>query len=266
MSQTRTPQPLEGWVLRLITFVLVGLLIAWLFRGQFEPMRSAVQDHLTSGRLLRRLRRGELEVYYQPILDLDQGRIVSIEALARWNHPRRGLISPDDFIPQVERTGAIAALDRHVLCEATRQVQWWSSEIAPIGVSVNVSASCFARDDLNATVAKVLERTGLELAAPPPRRHEAPVGAPRSRPAKLGEWTTCDKTGRFTRSRPGADLPLPGGLSAAAVRTEVTGSRGLYAAFRTAPSSKAVPDLPSCARGNNASWMAIPVFPRHGTS
>ena len=85
-------------------------------------------------------RRGHLRLYYQPIVDLGQGRLVGAEALVRWQHPVRGLVSPDAFIPLAEETGLIGELGIWVLEEACRQVAAWREEGRNHYVSVNVSA------------------------------------------------------------------------------------------------------------------------------
>jgi EAL domain-containing protein (putative c-di-GMP-specific phosphodiesterase class I) len=159
---TQTGQPAAGWVLRLAIFVLVAVLVAWLVRDRRESLGAAVNDSLVSGRLVRGLGRGELEVWYQPILDFDTGRVVAVEALSRWRDPKRGWQRPDEFIPQAERTGAIAVQDRHVLRVAAHQARSWSDQLAPVLVSVNVSATRFAENDLATDVAEVLAESGLD--------------------------------------------------------------------------------------------------------
>lgn len=158
-----TAQPLAGWLLRLCVFVCVGLLVAWLVRAQAVPIGTRVQDALISSRLVAAVRRGEVEVFYQPILDTGTGRVVAVEALARWNDPRSGYLSPADFIPQAERTGAIRVLDDHVLGVAGAQAQRWATDPAavPVRVSVNISATRFAEDDLPVRVTEILSETGL---------------------------------------------------------------------------------------------------------
>src|SRR5262249_20532678 len=79
--------------------------------------------------------RGEFVVYYQPIVALDDERIVGTEALVRWQHPALGLIPPSEFIPLAEDTGLIIEIGRHVLRDALRRVREWPG----IGVAVNVS-------------------------------------------------------------------------------------------------------------------------------
>ena len=88
------------------------------------------------------LERGQLEVYYQPIVDMTDERITSVEALIRWNHPTRGLVTPDRFIPLAEQTGLIVPIGRWVLREACFQLSRWQRaypDTAPRGVSVNLS-------------------------------------------------------------------------------------------------------------------------------
>ncbi len=154
-------QPVQGWLLRLVMFAIVGLLVAWLVRGRGEPMRAELYDTLVSGQVLRAIDRGEIEVFYQPVVRLADRRVTGLEALARWHHPRRGYISPAEFIPAAERTGAITAIDRHVLRVAAKQAQLWSTDLGPLTISVNVSATRFAQRDLSADVSRVLNETGL---------------------------------------------------------------------------------------------------------
>jgi EAL domain-containing protein (putative c-di-GMP-specific phosphodiesterase class I) len=100
----------------------------------------------------------EFELHYQPQVDIASGRIVGVEALMRWNHPRRGLISPSLFIPVAEKTGLIVAMGRWAIGDACRQYARWRDEgIAPSVVSVNISAvQVRAVPDLDHEVAAVL--------------------------------------------------------------------------------------------------------------
>jgi diguanylate cyclase len=158
---TGAAQPLGAWLLRLLMFVGIGLFVASLARGRSESIRTAFHDAVTSGRLLKALRRREIRVFYQPILDMDTGQVVAVEALARWTHPKHGEISPADFVPAAERTGVVAELDRFILDEAVAQVLAWSEEFGPLKASVNVSATRFGQVDLVDNVHDVLRRTGL---------------------------------------------------------------------------------------------------------
>jgi diguanylate cyclase (GGDEF)-like protein len=103
------------------------------------------------------LDRGELQVLYQPLVDLADGRPIGVEALLRWHHPQLGLVSPVQFIPIAERSGTISEIGLFVLETACRQVAEWSSLYA----SVNVSPRQLREPTLVADVLEVLARTGL---------------------------------------------------------------------------------------------------------
>lgn len=109
------------------------------------------------------LDRGELAVHYQPVIDLASGKIEGSEALLRWHHPERGMVSPADFIPAAEETGLILAIGEWVLEQACRQVSIWSDATTePLSVAVNVSARQFRQKGFVAAVASILARTGLD--------------------------------------------------------------------------------------------------------
>ena len=107
--------------------------------------------------------REEIFIAYQPQCDLqNQGRVIGMEALARWRHPRHGLVPPGRFIPIAEDSGLIIEIGTWILAQACRQANHWRQQgIVDVPVSVNVSALQFRQPDFVATVAKVLEGTGL---------------------------------------------------------------------------------------------------------
>ena len=118
-------------------------------RNQFhfhsEALDAAVVERVVLGGDLRRaLDRGELELHYQPQVDLETRQIVGLEALARWHHPTLGLLSPSRFIPIAERNGTILTLGRWVIDEVCRQIAAWRGEqlITP-RIAINVSAAQF---------------------------------------------------------------------------------------------------------------------------
>ena len=113
------------------------------------------------------IERGEFRVVYQPIMALGSTSIRKLEALLRWDHPRRGLIPPGRFIPLAEETGLIVALGRWVLEEACRRVRAWQLELPlepPLSVCVNLSPRQFREPELVADVEQVLRETDLDPA------------------------------------------------------------------------------------------------------
>jgi diguanylate cyclase (GGDEF)-like protein/PAS domain S-box-containing protein len=102
--------------------------------------------------------RGELELYYQPIADCRTGVVLGYEALLRWNHPERGRVSPADFIPLAEQSGAIIDIGRWVLETACAEAASWSE---PRRVAVNLSPVQFRQVDLVGMVTDTLQRTGM---------------------------------------------------------------------------------------------------------
>jgi diguanylate cyclase (GGDEF)-like protein len=107
--------------------------------------------------------RKELELRYQPKVDVHSGRTTGMEALARWRHPRKGLLLPAEFIPLAEETGLIVPLGDWVLREACRQNKAWQNDgLAPLRVAVNISASQLQQNDLVESITTVLQDSGLE--------------------------------------------------------------------------------------------------------
>jgi diguanylate cyclase (GGDEF)-like protein len=117
---------------------------------RFEPaMKHAADEHLAvREELVQALRRGEFELHYQAQCD-GQHRVLSAEALLRWNHPTRGLLGPAHFLPAAEQTGLIAPIGRWVIETACRQLGVWAGQTATRGLSlaVNVSALQFRDAD-----------------------------------------------------------------------------------------------------------------------
>ncbi len=112
--------------------------------------------------LRRALEREEFLLYYQPVVNLYTGKLVSAEALVRWQHPDMGLISPADFIPLAEETGMIVPLGEWVLLAACAQNKAWQQAGLPlVRVAVNLSCQQFAERNLARVVEEVLEETGL---------------------------------------------------------------------------------------------------------
>lgn len=134
---------------------------AVVFDDELEERASA---RLAMEQELRRsIERGELVVHYQPIVEVESGRVVGLEALVRWDHPDRGLIPPGEFLPLAEESGLVVPLGEYVLEAACRQLQKWRNDgvVGDITVSVNVSARQFTQSDLVEVVARSLAQTGL---------------------------------------------------------------------------------------------------------
>ncbi|HEX3986341.1 MAG TPA: EAL domain-containing protein [Acidobacteriaceae bacterium] len=119
--------------------------------------------------LERAIRSGELRLHYQPEVDLRTGRIVGFEALVRWQHARRGLLPPGEFIPIAEETGLILPLGDWSLGEACRQMVAWqqsgNAAMQDVRISVNLSARQFDQANLAERVGQVLAETGLPAAS-----------------------------------------------------------------------------------------------------
>ena len=131
-----------------------------------EGMRLRASERLEVQNELRRgLQSGEIVPWFQPVVDLRTGRVLGCEALARWQHPVRGLLEPDAFIPLAEETGAIVALGEAILLEGCAQVARWNAE-RPAGealtMAVNVSARQLGSAQLVDTVQHALDVTGLQ--------------------------------------------------------------------------------------------------------
>ena len=136
-----------------------------LFRVYEPEMHQAVRDRLELEAELRRALDGdEIVVHYQPILRTDDGRIVGVEALARWEHPTRGLLLPEDFTPLAEDTGLIVPLGSTVLAQACRCVQeWCGMRVDPeLTLSVNLSPRQIRHPGLAEDIISSVKEAGLD--------------------------------------------------------------------------------------------------------
>ena len=134
------------------------------FQFYSTTMNALAAERLEMENDLRKaLERHEFVVYYQPQVDIRANRIVGAEALIRWRHPDRGMLSPAEFLPVAIDTGMIQKLDQEVLLMACRQNKTWQDAgCAPIRMSVNVSNSFFHGASLTSAVAKALQETRLD--------------------------------------------------------------------------------------------------------
>jgi diguanylate cyclase (GGDEF)-like protein len=132
----------------------------------FEPaMHERVLARLElRADLQKALDEGQFELYFQPLVKLDDGEVSGIEALVRWNHPERGIVAPDDFIPFAEESGLIVPIGRWVLYEGCRRVQEIRhvTKIPSLAVCVNLSVKQLFRGDIVEDVRRALAESGLE--------------------------------------------------------------------------------------------------------
>jgi diguanylate cyclase (GGDEF)-like protein/PAS domain S-box-containing protein len=128
----------------------------------FEPAMQLRAD------LQRALANEEFELYYQPVVRLEDGVVTGVEALLRWHHPERGLVPPDQFIPFAEESGLIVPLGRWVLREGCRQAQLFRDRTdfeTPLSVSINLSVKQLFDSDIIADVRDALTESGLDPSA-----------------------------------------------------------------------------------------------------
>jgi diguanylate cyclase (GGDEF)-like protein len=103
--------------------------------------------------------RGELQLYYQPIFSIAEARIISLEALIRWNHPQRGMVSPLEFIPVAEETGLILNVGDWVMNEVSEQTRkWHEAGHAPVGIAINFSPRQFQQQNLLTMIGSTLAK------------------------------------------------------------------------------------------------------------
>jgi EAL domain-containing protein (putative c-di-GMP-specific phosphodiesterase class I) len=129
-----------------------------------DMRNTTVERAALEQELVRAIERDQIQVSYQPIVDLTTGAVLALEALARWRHPDRGLIRPGVFVPIAEESGHIVELGRHVLIEACSAMARWRRTVprhADLKVTVNVSGRQVLSGDLVAHVQHALHVSGL---------------------------------------------------------------------------------------------------------
>jgi len=161
IAQTREPGFDAGELIRCADIALYQAKVDG--KGTWRYFAAAMNQQIQYRRQLendlrRALKNNELVLHYQPRYRLSDLRIVSVEALLRWQHPQEGLLAPDTFIPLAEQSGLIVALGRWVLSEACRSARDWP---APLLVSVNLSPAQFMRSDVVADMREILLQTGF---------------------------------------------------------------------------------------------------------
>jgi diguanylate cyclase (GGDEF)-like protein/PAS domain S-box-containing protein len=128
-----------------------------------EMNERAVLRVQTEAALRRAIERKEFLLHYQPKVDLGSGAICGLEALLRWQHPSKGLVSPLEFIPVLEDSGLIVRVGEWVMWEACAQIKAWrKAGLSDLPVAINLSARQFQQKDLEATVRGILSETGVD--------------------------------------------------------------------------------------------------------
>ena len=123
---------------------------------------QSYQELLSPQSLRKAMAMNQFCLYYQPICDLETGAVVAAEALLRWQHPNRGLLSASSFIPAAESSGLITTIDEWVIRRVCEQkISWLSTDVRDIPISVNISTKCFQREGFVELASKVLSQTGV---------------------------------------------------------------------------------------------------------
>ncbi len=166
-------------------------------QDRYSPDRLAL-----IGELRRAIDQGELTLHYQPQVEPDTGRVGGVEALLRWQHPERGLVPPDEFIPLAERTGLIQPLTLWVLDAALRQCASWRRAGLDLWVSANLSAANLVDGDTPREIERLLRRWGvppalfrLEITETTAMADPARTGAVLSRLDAMGVQLAIDDFG-----------------------------------------------------------------------
>jgi EAL domain-containing protein (putative c-di-GMP-specific phosphodiesterase class I) len=161
---TGEAQRTSDWLVRAVFFVAIGQTLTVLGRSLVTEQRDQLARLDNRRDLMEAIDRGELRLLYQPIVDL-RGRVVGVEALVRWHHPRYGTMTPDQFIPFAEESGLIAPLDSWVLRSACEHTARWRddvlADVESFRIAINVSAHELAGHELRDRVDDALAATGL---------------------------------------------------------------------------------------------------------
>ncbi|MEK6276682.1 MAG: EAL domain-containing protein [Actinomycetota bacterium] len=175
MSSTGVPLLAGTWLLGLSGFVAMdwlvisdwGATVLWaLLAPALMTMGIAVDAEekakatIVASRVRKAMRRRELVLHYQPEVNVGTGDVRLVEALVRWRHPRKGVIGPDDFVPQVERSRLVHRFNAYVLEEAVRQAAVWRRNGLTLRVAVNISPACLG-PGLVLTVRRLLDQHAL---------------------------------------------------------------------------------------------------------
>ena len=130
-----------------------------------EMRDDLIQQLELERQLINALKEGELELYYQPVIRIDGNNITGFEALSRWNHPQRGVLSPGDFLPAAAQLGLLPAIDAWALDAAVHQLVAWTKELPEASnwtIAVNAAAGNFDNPEFPTIVTETIARSGLD--------------------------------------------------------------------------------------------------------
>jgi EAL domain-containing protein (putative c-di-GMP-specific phosphodiesterase class I) len=130
----------------------------------FEPEldRHSPRRLALAGGMRQAINEGQITLYYQAKADLRTGRVVGVEALARWNHPEFGIVGPSEFVPIAEQTGLITPLTSFVLDAALRQIRQWQDAGLELSIAVNLSARSFLDTHLAVEIPRLLAKWAVD--------------------------------------------------------------------------------------------------------
>lgn len=167
--ETGAEQSLGNWTVRALIFIVIGQVVAALHLRSLPVVQERLDHRHFRQRVAAALRAGEIRPDFQPIIDLESGRIMGVEALARWHSAGAGIVQPCDFIPNAEASGVITSIDLAILQLASAEVVRWRDRglvsADDFVLTVNFSGSGFDDEHLAERVAAVLADTGLDPAS-----------------------------------------------------------------------------------------------------
>lgn len=130
-----------------------------------DPTGTEDEKDLLTDEMIRAIENQEFKPYYQPIISMESGKITGFEALCRWEHPVKGIVTPNEFIPHAEETGLIIPIGFHVLREGSRQLKVWHerySDGSPLTLSVNLSTVQFIHPELAERIESIVIENNVE--------------------------------------------------------------------------------------------------------
>ena len=130
-----------------------------------QAMRDEVVKRVNIGNELRQaIKENQFEAYFQPLTSIVEGKVTGFEALIRWNHPVRGMVFPDEFIPVAEETGLIFSVTKEMLMMACYQIKKWHDlGLQDISISVNCSARDFNEQKMQGSIKQIIDKTGADI-------------------------------------------------------------------------------------------------------